>query len=67
MSRFDNKLRTALHNHVKDSNESFYKVAQETGISHQIIYNFRDGNGGLNGENTVKLMKHLNLEIKDLK
>lgn len=61
-----NTLRNALQKHVEGTNDTFYNVAKKMDISVQALYKFRKGDG-LHADSAIKLMKHLNLEIKDLK
>lgn len=65
MSTFDNRLRQLLEQHINSSEDTYYKVAKNTGISTQTIYRFRN-EGGLNGENTLLLMEYLGVNREQL-
>lgn len=62
---FDKYLRIEAQKELDRLDITWYKLAKLSGIDPiQNIYHFRDG-GGLNGENTWKLMKYLGLEVSD--
>ena len=63
---FDAQLRTEAEYYIKKNGISWYQFAKQCGIDPiQGIYHFRDG-GGLNGENSLRVMKFLDLDIDDI-
>ena len=60
-------LRNALQKHIDDTNGSWYNVSKETGLSHQLLYNFRKDGKGITFDNAIKLMNYLNITLEELK
>ena len=60
-----NRLRKIIQYHVTNQGYTWYRLAEDTGIRHASLYRFRDG-GGLDGDNTIKLMAHFKLNPEEL-
>lgn len=63
MTEFDKQLNIWLHRHKGETRENIYTVADKAGISRTTLYRFASGDTPMNGENTNKLMKYLNLTV----
>lgn len=60
-----NELRKQIQSLVESKGYTWYRIAEDTGIRQVTLYRFRDG-GGLDGENTIKLMAYFGLNAKEL-
>ena len=56
-------LRKALHTAMKS--RSLHRISKDSGVEYYCLHRF-NRLGGLNGTNTLLLMKHLNLTLEDV-
>lgn len=61
-----NKLRRIVQGKINNESYTWYRVAYENNIHAPSLYRFRNG-GGLDGENTIKLMAYFKINLEDLK
>jgi len=63
---FDDTLRMEVIKHLESNDMSWYALSKEANIEPvQAIYNFRKG-GGLNGENSYKVMLYLDIGLDEM-
>jgi len=59
-------LRIQAHKYIQQHQMTWYELAQQSDIDFRAIYRFRSG-GGMNGDNTIKLMQTLKITPEDLR
>lgn len=59
------RLQKIVNYHTTNQGLTWYRIAEDAGIRHASLYRFRDG-GGLDGENTIRLLAFFNLKAEDL-
>lgn len=64
MTEFDNKLNRWLHREKGETGDNIYEIADKANINRRTLYNFASSANPMNGENTNKLMKYLNLTVE---
>lgn len=60
-----NELRNAVLAKLNDKRKTWYWLSTQANINTTILYRFRDGNG-IDGENTIKIIKTLNIALNEL-
>jgi len=60
-----NELRNAVMSRLNDLKKTWYWLSTEANINTTILYRFRDGKG-IDGENTIKIIRTLNIDINEL-
>jgi len=65
-NKFDKKLKDELNKFKENTGRSLRSIAKASSIGYETLYRFAENPGGMNGENTYKLMQYLGIEIGEL-